>query len=98
MVDKHHTLIFEAGSALNLIRTETGTDFVQVISASPEGGGLLQDGTVEADDFELPASWQLRTVQAEKRLVIDLPNPTEAWFFANGSSFQGPVSLYSSNE
>ena len=56
MVDKHHTLVFEAGSTLNLIRIETGNDFVQVISASPEGGGLLQDGAVEADDFELPAS------------------------------------------
>ncbi len=95
MVDKHHTIIFEAGSELTLIRTETGADLVQVISASPEGGGLLQESAVEANDFALPSGWQLRLKPVTKSTVIDLPNPTEAWFFANGSSFQGPVTLFS---
>jgi hypothetical protein len=95
MVDKHHTIIFEAGSDLTIIRTETGVDLIQVISASPEGGGLLQENAVDADDFALPSGWQLRTEPVTKRTVIDLPNPTEAWFFANGSSFQGPVTLIS---
>lgn len=95
MVDKHHTIIFEAGSELTLIRTETGAVLVQVISASPEGGGLLQESAVEANDFELPSGWHLRSEPVTKRRVIDLPNPTEAWFFANGSSFQGPVTLIS---
>ena len=93
MVDKHHTLIFEAGSELTLITTEAGTDLIQVISASPEGGGLLQEHAVEADEFALPLGWQLRLQPVTKRTVIDLPNPTEAWFFSNGSSFQGPVTL-----
>jgi hypothetical protein len=91
MVDKHHTIIFEAGRELTIIRTETGSDFIQVISASPEGGGLLQENAVEADDFALPSGWHLRLEPVAERTVIDLPNPTEAWFFANGSSFQGPV-------
>lgn len=95
MVDKHHTIIFEAGSELTIIRTETDTDLIQVISASPEGGGLLQENAVEADDFALPSGWQLRTEAVTEITVIDLPNPTEAWFFANGSSFQGPVTLFS---
>ncbi len=95
MVDKHHTIIFEAGSELSIIRTETGAEFIQVISASPQGGGILQDNAVEADDFELPSDWYLRSERVTKRTVIDLPNPTVAWFFANGSSFQGPVTLFS---
>ena len=93
IVDKHHTLIFEAGSELTIIRTETGADLIQVISASPEGGGLLQENAVGADDFALPSRWQLRTETITERTVIDLPNPTEAWFFPNGSSFQGPITL-----
>ena len=93
MVDKHHTIIFEAGSDLTIIRTETGADFIQVIGASPEGGGLLQEKAVEADDFALPSGWRLRTETVSKCSVIDLPSPTEAWFFADGSSFQGPVTL-----
>ena len=93
MVDKHHTIIFEAGNEMNVISTETGTEFIQVVSASPEGGGLLQENAVEPDYFELPPGWKLRSVPVTKRTVIDLPNPTEVWFFANGSSFQGPVTL-----
>jgi len=94
MVDKHHTIIFEAGSVLTIIRTETGAELIQVISASP-GGGLLQETATQAADFALPPGWQLRLEPVTTRTVIDLPNPTEAWFFANGSSFQGPVTLFS---
>ena len=75
--------------------TETGADFIQVITASPEGGGLLQENAVAAHEFRLPSGWQLRTEAVTKRTVIDLPHPTEAWFFSNGSSFQGPVTLLS---
>ena len=94
MVDKHHTIIFEAGRELTIIRTENGADFIQVISASPEGGGLLQDNAVEADDFALPSGWHLRLEPVVERTVINLPNPTEAWFFPDGSSFQGPITQF----
>ncbi len=93
MVDKHHTIIFEAGSEIAIIRMENGAEMVQVISATPEGGGLLQKDTVPAKDFSLPPRWQLRIEKVAKRTEIDLPNPTEVWFFADGSSFQGPVNL-----
>ena len=96
MVDKHHTLIFEAGRAMTIIRSDSGWEFVQVISASPEGGGLLQSDRPETAGFELPDGWQQRTETAAERTIIDLPNPTEAWFFPDGSSFQGPVDLLSS--
>lgn len=95
VVDKHHTIIFEAGSELTIIRTEADAQLIQVINASPEGRGLLQKNVAEVSDFNLPSGWHLRSVPVSKRTVIDLPNPTEAWFFADGSSFQGPVSLFS---
>lgn len=95
MVDKHHTLIFEVGSELTIIRTEDGTDLIQVISASPEGGGILQKNAAQSVDLALPIGWSLRTEPVTKRRVIHLPNPTEAWFFSNGSSFQGPATLSS---
>jgi hypothetical protein len=92
MVEKHHSLIFEAGSTLSIIRTDTDTNLIQVISASPKGGGLLQEKAVSTSDFALPEGWQLRTVTVTERTVIDLPNPTTAWFFDDGTSFQGPIS------
>ncbi len=95
MVDKHHTLIFEVGSELSVIRTETGAEYIQVISASPQGGGLLQDKVVEPVAFVLPKGWSLRTEPVTDTRFIDLPNPTECWFFPDGTSFQGPVSLSS---
>ncbi len=87
-VDKHHSLVFDAGRELLVIRAD-GCDFVQVIAASPGGGGLLQ--TV---DLRLPEGWSLRTEKLESRTTIHLPNPTQAWFFANGASFQGPVDAF----
>ncbi len=90
-VDKHHTLVFEAGRELSIIRTEQGAEYVQVISASPEGGGLLQKQAVGAADMMLPSGWRIRTELVADRTVTSLPNPTEAWFFPDGSSFQGPL-------
>ena len=94
VVDKHHSIVFEAGRELNIIRTDIGTELIQVISASPQGGGLLQASAVESVGLELPAGWQLRSEHVAERTVIDLPNPTEAWFFPDGSSFQGPITLF----
>jgi hypothetical protein len=95
-VDKHHTLIFEETREINLIRLPDGRDFVQVIAAAPEGGSLLQTAGTTADDegFELPDGWVLRTEKLPLRTTIHLPNPTEAWFFPNGASFQGPVNVF----
>ena len=38
-VDRYHSLIFEAGREVDVIRLPDGRDFVQVIAATPEGGG-----------------------------------------------------------
>jgi hypothetical protein len=95
-VDKHHSLIFEEGREVLVIRDADGRDFVQVISASPAGGGLLQQegAATGGAEIPLPEGWSLRTETLASRTTIHLPNPTEAWFFANGASFQGPIDAF----
>lgn len=92
-VDKHHSLIFEAGAEVDVIRLPDGRDFVQVIAATPQGGGLLQPEAAppSGHEFRLPEGWVLRTEKLTVRTTIHLPHPTQAWFFDNGASFQGPV-------
>jgi len=94
VVDKHHTLIFEPGRELPIIHTSEGCDYVQVITATPEGGGLLQNASGPASEtasetpteLALPTGWQLRSERVTAKTYVHLPNPTEAWFFADGSS------------
>jgi hypothetical protein len=42
----------------------------------------------------MPEGWCLRTEKLFARTTIHLPHPTEAWFFENGVSFQGPVEVF----
>jgi len=93
-VDKHHSLLFMPERKVDVLRLPDGKEYIQVITASPEGGGLLQKASVSSNNtLLLPDGWRLRTVNFQTRTTIHLPNPTEAWFFANGASFQGPVEI-----
>jgi len=92
-VDKHHSLVFMPGRTVDVLCLPDGKKYVQVISASPEGDGIMQRGLSPTNDFLLPEGWSLRTMTFEVRTTIHLPNPTEAWFFDNGASFQGPVEI-----
>jgi hypothetical protein len=94
-VDKHHSLIFEKGREVPVIRHADGRDFIQVIAASPGGEGILQtaEAAVGGSEIPLPAGWSLRTETLVSRTTVHLPHPTQAWFFANGASFQGPVDI-----
>jgi hypothetical protein len=95
-VDKHHSLVFEAGREVDVIRLPDGRDFVQVVGASPRGGGLMQPEQIrEPVAFALPEGWELRTEKLSARTTVHLPHPTHAWFFKNGTSFQGPVDTFS---
>ena len=87
-VDKHHSLIFEAGREVDVIRLPDGRDFVQVVAvtASQAGGELRLP-----EQFALPSGWVMRTEKLAARTTIHLPHPTQAWFFENGASFQGPI-------
>lgn len=98
-VHKYHSLIFETGSEVDVIRLPDGRDFVQVIAATPRGGGILQSKRTPPRKFEfrLPDGWALRTEKLAARTTIHLPNPTQAWFFKNGASFQGPIELISTS-
>ena len=92
-VDKHHSLIFLPDRKVDVLCLPDGKEYIQVITASPEGGGLLQKASVSSNRTLLPDGWRLRTVNFRARTTIHLPNPTEAWFFANGVSFKGPVEI-----
>ena len=96
-VDKYHSLIFEAGTEVDVLLLPDGQEFVQVIAASPTGGGLLQPESLtgEGHELPLPEGWVLRTEKIDARATIHLPHPTQAWFFANGASFQGPIETFS---
>jgi hypothetical protein len=97
-VDKHHSLIFNAGREVRVLRREDGRDFVQVIEASPGGGGVLQSGEGEDDAPKFPEGWTVRTERLDSQTTIHLPHPTEAWFFSDGESFQGPVETFDASE
>jgi hypothetical protein len=80
LVDKHHTLIYEAGRSLNVLRTAEGRELVHVIRGDPDPDSLV-----------LPKDWELRSLTTQSALVVHLPAPTTAFFFSNGASYQGPV-------
>ena len=97
-VDKHHSLIFMPDRKVDVLCLPDGKEYIQVISASPEGGGIMQKGSVQQEsasssEAELPEGWHLRTMTFQTKTTIHLPNPTACWFFANGASFQGVVEL-----
>ena len=91
-VDKHHSLVFHAGSELQLVTTEPGKTFIQVIAATPSGGGIMQKGSTD-HVVSLPDGWQASSQTVSATTVIHLPHPTQAWFFADGASFQGPTDI-----
>ena len=95
-VDKYHSLIFEAGREVEVLRGEDGRDFIQVVASSPMGGGILQrsGSAAPAESPQLPDGWTSRTEKIQAHLTLELPCPTEAWFFADGSSYQGPVNCF----
>ena len=80
MVDKHHSLLFAAGRTITILRSDQGEQFVQVIAA--RGGEALPP---------LPEGWSAQGYPTQGETLVDLPSPTVAWFFKDGSSFQGPI-------
>ena len=79
-VDKHHTVVYHAGRAVDWLIHPDGSAYVHVVDAAPQ-----------APPLDLPPGWKLAQVELEEELRIELPAPTRAWFFANGASYQGPL-------
>ncbi|MEZ5502353.1 MAG: hypothetical protein R3E50_06730 [Halioglobus sp.] len=83
LVNKAHVIGFEAGRTVAVMRLADG-DFVELVG-DPDGD----------DALVLPPGGTLRRVFLTQPWVVDLPNPTRAffWFGANMRSFQGPVTV-----
>lgn len=77
LVHKHHVIAFAPGRTIPLLRGADGKDHVQLVTGRGE--------------LVLPAGWSLRELTLGAEWVLELPCPTETWWFANGASFQGPV-------
>jgi len=90
-IDKFQSLVFEPGRRVDLFCLPDGREYVQVIAATSEGGGIIQSKESTRSELIVPESLSIRTEEIEACISIHLPNPSESWFFDNGSSFQGPV-------
>jgi len=80
LVDKHHVLRFEGGRQIPVLVDSAGDRFVHVI-----------EGAEGREPLAVPDGWKLECVSLKEDWVVALPNPTTAFFFANGDSFQGPI-------
>jgi len=80
MVDKHQTLVYEAGREVRILTTAQGDHFVLVIEGIPS-----------APTPRLPEGWSLRDIQIGEDWIVDLPAPTETWWFEGMVSYQGPI-------
>jgi hypothetical protein len=80
MVDKHHTLLYQAGREVQILTTAEGKDFVLVV-----------DGVPDAPAPALPEGWRVRGIKLEEDWIVELPAPTETYWFEGMISYQGPV-------
>jgi hypothetical protein len=83
LVDKAHLIGFEAGRSVVVMSLPEG-DFVELVGESDDDDALI-----------LPPGARLRRIMLEQPWVVQLPNPTRAffWFSAGMRSFQGPVTI-----
>ena len=82
MVDKHHSLGFEATRLIQILSNPDGLDFVNVLGPIPE-----------KKDLALPDGWAVRIIRIESAWEVDLPAPTETYWFEGPISHQGPVEV-----
>lgn len=80
LVDKHHTLVYAAGREVRILTTADGKSFVLVV-----------DGAPGAPAPELPDGWQVHDVHIDADWVVELPAPTETYWFEGMISYQGPI-------
>ena len=94
--NKYHSLVYNADRQVRVITSPDGTEYVELIAVALDGGSLYQDGRtlVDPHDLGLPEGWSVRDQTVAELTVIHLPCPTQALFFANGASFQGPVKAF----
>ena len=85
MVDKHHSLAYDAGRTVEILTTDTGSDYVKVVEAAAGSPPPI-----------LPEGWSVRSIELESEWTVHLPAPTETFWFEGSLSYQGPISPPSS--
>lgn len=89
-VEKHHRVLYRAGSTIEVMNFGDGADYVPLVRKAVMAGRRADAPTKER---VLPEGWSVRSVTLDRDLVVDLPCPTRVSFFASGDSFQGPLHL-----
>jgi hypothetical protein len=82
-VEKHQTIEFDAGRDVLVLTLPHGETFLHVIEP-PAGDERVRD---------LPPGWVVTSRHLDAPLRVRLPDVTTVFFWPNGESFQGPVSL-----
>lgn len=77
-VDKHHVLVFAAGSAVRVARL-------------PDGHHYVQQTVGAAAAPAPPADWEMRTLRPAQDWTVQVATPATVWFFRNLDSYIGPV-------
>ncbi|MCP4834080.1 MAG: hypothetical protein GY895_04885 [Phycisphaera sp.] len=78
-IDKHHTMLYAAGRAIEVL------DFGDGTFATPAWTGSAPIG-----DVDLPNDWTVRTVELTDDLVAVIPNPATV-VMVDGFGFHGPL-------
>ena len=82
-VNKHHTIVYAAGSELFCLESPESETSVQVVGTA-----------AAAEALTIPDGWSRSSVKLEEETSVELPCPTSALFFSAQPellSFQGPV-------
>ena len=79
-VDKCHGGRFEAGSRVPVLIGPEGRRFVHIVDAG-----------ADPDSLTLPEGFAFEWLTLTEDWVFQLPNPTTAYFFETGDSYQGPT-------
>lgn len=82
-INKHHSIVYEAGTELPCLTLATGETFVHVVG-----------GEHKTEELHTPDGWSFDTVRLKEETVVELPCPTNVLFFATPQglqSYQGPV-------
>jgi hypothetical protein len=82
VVDKHHSLGYDSGRDVEFLTSPGGSHYVRVVDGVPDGAAP-----------ELPLGWSLLRRRLEEDWEVDLPTPTETFWFEGMVSYQGPVEL-----
>jgi hypothetical protein len=84
-VNKHHSIVYAAGTDLRYLESPTGEIYVHVI-----------DGHQGTKDLLIPEKWFFGTIRLERETTVELPCPTSVFFFTatqGTESYQGPIGM-----